>query len=61
MIKVTLPKTVERMKDREKKKYAKALNGLSHAIYVNDKKTTDFILKMFNLKITDAVANESLK
>lgn len=52
MIRIELPKPLDRMTKGENKKYVKALQSLSHAIYVcADKNAAVSIMKKFNLRI----------
>lgn len=60
MIRILLPKPLDRMTERENKKYAKALQSLSHAIYVcGDKNVAVSIMKKFNLRIANGIQSET--
>lgn len=51
MMRIQLPKPLDRMSPCENKKYAKAMNEISHAAYVDDEKTVIELLKKYKLKL----------
>lgn len=50
-IRIELPKPVDRMTERENKKYAKALNEISHAAFENNATAVLELLKKYKLKL----------
>lgn len=51
MIRILLPKRLDRMSEQEKKMYAKARNEISHAAYENDEMTVLKLLRKYGLKL----------
>ena len=51
MMRIQLPKPLDRMTARENKKYAKAMNEISHAAHVDDEKTVIELLRKYKLKL----------
>lgn len=50
-MRILLPKPLDRMSPRENKKYAKALQSLSHAAFENDEMTVLKLLLKYGLKL----------
>lgn len=51
MIRILLPKPLDHMTKRENKKYAKAMNEISHAAFENDEMTVLKLLLKYGLKL----------
>ena len=51
MIRIELPRPLDRMSERENKMYAKVINAISHAAFVNDDKKILEILRKYKLKL----------
>lgn len=51
MLKILLPKPLDRMTERENRKYAKAMNEISHAAFKNDEMIVLKLLRKYKLKL----------